>query len=194
LCAYHTELAKANADEIIDLGTGATYKAPTTVPLLQTFETGATRNLDDNKFDYEAFLSPAVLHAYAKYMHAHRFQKDGSVRTGDNWQKGIPPEKYIKSLIRHTVDLWRMERGDPAFNPDTQEPFTKEELCCAIVFNVMGFLHTLLQQPSYDAPTRRCEAMSFAQHFKCMRPLNHAGFHETYNTFAPVNHQLIATW
>ena len=50
------------------------------------FGTGATRDSDANKLDFEGFLSPPALEAYAEYMHRHRFQADGVVRASDNWQ------------------------------------------------------------------------------------------------------------
>lgn len=107
---------------------------------VERFTSGATRNDDSTKFDYEGFLNPEALHVFAAYMHLHRFQRDGSVRDSDNWQKGIPLRRYVKSLVRHVVDLWRMERGYGVTNPDTGEPHTKQELACAIVFNAMGYL------------------------------------------------------
>lgn len=111
---------------------------------VQSFESGATRNSDTNKFDYEGFLNPEVLFTFGSYMHEHRTQRDGSIRDADNWQKGIPFHKYVKSLVRHTIDLWRMHRGYTVINPDTGKPHTKQELCCAIIFNAMGCLKELL--------------------------------------------------
>lgn len=122
-------------------------------PPIRTFESGATRNLDTSKFDYEAFINPAALAAYAEFMHGHRRQADGSLRDGDNWQKGITFTAYMKSLVRHTVDLWRMHRGYPVTNPDTGEPHTKQELCCAIVFNAMGYLKELVDTADINKGT-----------------------------------------
>ena len=42
---------------------------------MRKFETGATRNLDDGKFDFDGFLSPLTLKRFAEYMHKHRKQK-----------------------------------------------------------------------------------------------------------------------
>jgi len=112
---------------------------------LREFETGATRNLDDNKLDYEGFLSPAVLERFARYMHSHRKQADGTLRSGDNWQKGIPREAYVKSLIRHTMDFWRTARGGWVKDPDTGMKSTAQDLACAIMFNIMGWLHEELK-------------------------------------------------
>lgn len=54
--------------------------------IVREFDTGANRDLDEDKYDYEGFLNPKVLEAYAKYMHKHRYLKDGSIRDSDNWQ------------------------------------------------------------------------------------------------------------
>ncbi len=110
---------------------------------VRSFGSGATRNTDTHKFDYEGFLNPEALAVFGAYMHEHRRQRDGSLRDSDNWQKGIPFRTYMKSLVRHVVDLWRMERGYAVTNPDTGQPHTKQELCCAIVFNAMGYLKEL---------------------------------------------------
>jgi len=107
---------------------------------MRKFESGATRDSDEGKLDYEGFISPMVLRRYALYMHRHRKQADGEVRDSDNWQKGIPKEQYMKSLIRHTVDLWweyRMGWGEEVSQ-------RIDELCCAVMFNVMGYLHERL--------------------------------------------------
>lgn len=109
---------------------------------MQKFEGGATRNAAHNplKYDYEGFLNPEALHAFGEYMQEHRIQRDGTLRDSDNWQKGIPLRVYVKSLVRHVIDLWRMERGYQVVNPDTGQPHTKRELACAIVFNALGYL------------------------------------------------------
>src|ERR1022692_3756819 len=78
---------------------------------VRQFSTGATRDAEGDKFDYEAFLSPLVLQRYAAYMHKHRKQSDGKLRDGDNWAKGIPKDAYIKSAWRHFMDWWLQHRG-----------------------------------------------------------------------------------
>lgn len=120
---------------------------------IRQFESGATRNLDQSKPDMEGFTNPEVLYKFGEYMHAHRFQKDGSVRASDNWQKGIPLDVYIKSLDRHVLDLKRVHRGYVATNPDMGDaPFTIEELCCAIMFNVMGYLKETIDPAPINLP------------------------------------------
>jgi hypothetical protein len=113
---------------------------------MRTFETGATRNVDTSKHDYEGFVSPLVLEGYGRYMHAHRVQADGSLRASDNWQKGIPIAAYRSSLIRHVFTAWSIWRGwpVPAEQVGTEKivPTLKDTLY-AILFNVMGYLHEI---------------------------------------------------
>lgn len=106
---------------------------------VRTFETGATRDTDEGKLDYEGFLAPAVLERYAQYMHKHRRQSDGSLRASDNWQKGMPQTQYLKSLIRHVLEFWKWNRGKYPSLPDGQE------IACAIMFNIMGWLYENLR-------------------------------------------------
>lgn len=121
--------------------------------MTQTFASGATRNRDEHKYDFEGFLSPAVLERYGQYMHAHRQFADGSLRDSDNWQRGIPQAKYVKSLVRHTFDLWRLWRGSDVIDKDTGEKCDLETLCCAVMFNVMGLLHEILKDKSSHEAT-----------------------------------------
>lgn len=111
---------------------------------VRKFETGATRDVDTNKYDYEAFLSPLVLERYAAYMHKNRFQKDGTMRDGDNWQKGIPTTAYMKSGWRHFFAWWRSHRITLGINVPNDAFWDRmEEELCALLFNVMGYLHEL---------------------------------------------------
>jgi len=113
---------------------------------IRKFDSGATRNLDNNKLDYEGFLNPLVLEEFAKYMNLHRKQKDGTIRDSDNWQKGIPKEVYMKSMWRHFLDFWKMHRRYKAINPDNNLPFTKKELLSALMFNIQGYLYELIKE------------------------------------------------
>jgi hypothetical protein len=113
-------------------------------PKIRTFETGATRDTDEGKLDYEGFLSPRVLQRYARYMHEHRKQSDGSLRASDNWQKGIPPDQYMKSMFRHFMEVWWLHRKLPP-----TVGVTLEQALCALMFNVMGYLHEHLKEVGY---------------------------------------------
>ena len=105
---------------------------------MRTFDTGATRDTDQGKLDYEGFLSPLVLRRFAEYMHKHRLQADGALRASDNWQKGIPMDAYMKSGWRHFMEWWTLHR-----NPNTVGDM--EEALAALLFNVQGYLHELLK-------------------------------------------------
>lgn len=112
-------------------------------PAIRRFETGATRDTDEGKLDYEGFLSPLVIKAFAEYMHEKRKMPDGSLRSGDNWQKGIPLEAYMKSMWRHFFSVWEIYRAGSI-------SFAEEELL-ALLFNVQGMAHEILKGKLHDA-------------------------------------------
>lgn len=120
--------------------------APPEQPAIRTFGTGATRNLDHNKIDYEGFLSPWALHAFGEYMHGKRVQADGNLRDSDNWQRGIPLDSYLKSMLRHLMDVWLIHRGGEPIQPETGKPVELVEALCALMFNVQGYLHETLKE------------------------------------------------
>lgn len=105
---------------------------------MRRFKTGATRDTDLNKPDYEGFLSPIVLERFGEYMNQHRKQADGSLRNSDNWQAGIPKEAYIKSCWRHFMDWWKWHRGFTGKE-------SLEDSLCAVIFNANGYLFELLK-------------------------------------------------
>lgn len=109
---------------------------------IRKFKSGATRDIDFNKPDYEGFLSSIVIKRYGEYMNKHRIQPNEKLRDSDNWQKGIPKDAYIKSLFRHFMDLWLEHRGFKS-----REGI--EEALCAIMFNSMGYLHEILKEKKY---------------------------------------------
>lgn len=113
---------------------------------MRQFETGATRNTDTEKLDYEGFLSPQVLRSYAEYMHTHRKQADGTLRSADNWQNGIPLDVYMSSAWRHFMDLWSLHRGQPATSPEDGHEIDKLEAINACLFNLMGMAHEILKE------------------------------------------------
>ena len=115
---------------------------------IRTFKTGATRDTDQNKADYEGFLSPLVIKRYGEYMNKHRVQPDGNLRDSDNWQKGIPKEEYIKSAFRHFMDWWLENRGFESRDG-------LEEALCALMFNTMGYLHEILKEREYSKKNRK---------------------------------------
>lgn len=100
---------------------------------MRQFSTGAIRDTDVNKPDYQGYLSPLALHHYGRYMLKHQKQADGVMRQSDNWKKGIPESAYVKSLIRHVVEFWLAH--------ETYDIAAEEEALDAILFNTMGILH-----------------------------------------------------
>lgn len=138
VCSYHQQKALDagyTMEEVMKDSTPPKQE----LPKIRKFETGATRDIDLNKYDYEGFISPLVLDRYAAYMHKHRIQPDGSLRDSDNWQKGIPKTAYMKSGFRHFMDWWRQHRGWPGQD-------TLEDSLCALMFNVQGYLDTILKE------------------------------------------------
>lgn len=108
---------------------------------LRTFGTGATRDTDTGKPDFDGFLSPLTLRRYGEYMHRHRVHPDGSVRDSDNWQRGIPLDAYMKSAFRHFLDAWSEHRG-------VKTEAGLEESLCALIFNASGYLHEVIKAQS----------------------------------------------
>lgn len=111
---------------------------------MRQWETGANRDDDTDKMDYEGFLSPVVLERFAQYMHAHRHLEDGSVRSAGNWQRGIPLEAYRSSLIRHVMQAWKLWRGFPV--AEKGKPVDLEDALCAILFNTQGMLLEVMKE------------------------------------------------
>lgn len=108
---------------------------------IREFETGATRDTDLNKPDYEGFLSPLVLKRFGEYMNKHRKQSDGKLRDSDNWQKGFGDKHFnvcMKSLTRHFMDLWLFHRGYRGRE-------TIDDALAGILFNAMAYWFKLLE-------------------------------------------------
>jgi hypothetical protein len=128
------------------------WDEPKEVPVLRTFDSGATRDTEEGKPDYCGFLSPDAIVAYGEYMHKHRYQSDGTLRAADNWKKGIPRDEYLKSMFRHFITLWQqheiekaggiLENGSMDYNEDED---MIEEALCALLFNVQGYLDAYLK-------------------------------------------------
>ena len=124
------------------------------VGTVRTFTTGATRDVEDGKLDFEGFLSPTAMKRLAEYMHKHRFQTDGKVRDSDNWQHGIPQTVYMKSAWRHFFAWWTLHRGGTVTDERDGHIVTIDEAICGLLFNAQGYLHEQLkiggQLPSHE--------------------------------------------
>ena len=105
---------------------------------MKTFKTGAIRDDDEGKLDYEGSFCPLVLRSYAEFMLRNSTMKDGKKRTCGNWKKGVPLLHYIQSKWRHfmtTLTLFVIG-------------YTKKamlESLNAELFNTMGMMHELLK-------------------------------------------------
>lgn len=117
---------------------------------MRVFDTGATRDSNDDKLEYEGFESALVTKRYAEYMHAHRKQADGNLRAPDNWQKGIPKAAYVQSLVRHIQDVKLHWDGaaDEAVDGDL------ESVLCAVLFNTKGLLFELIKERRATSPPK----------------------------------------
>ncbi|WP_334381391.1 MULTISPECIES: hypothetical protein [unclassified Bradyrhizobium] len=102
------------------------------------FNSGAFRDADIDKIDFEGHLSPLAEEVAARYMHEHRILPDGSWRASNNWKKGISLDSYIKSLARHFQDLRRLHCGMPSRDGD--DIFAAVG---AIQFNINGYAHEI---------------------------------------------------
>jgi hypothetical protein len=84
---------------------------------------------------------------YSEYMNRKRQTSEG-VRASDNWQKGIPKEVLMQSLLRHVMDLWLHHRDGGAEAVEDES-----ESLCAMFFNVQALMLDYLRQSS-DGPSR----------------------------------------
>lgn len=115
---------------------------------IRKFSSGATRDTEKGKLDYEGFLSPIVLQAYAEYLNKHRILPNGDVRESDNWQGLFGPDHEkvcIKSLLRHVMDLWALHRGYHPRYERGQYP-TLDDALGGLIFNAMAYWFKLLKE------------------------------------------------
>ena len=83
-------------------------------------------------------MSILVLEKYAQYLHKHKIQSNGEIRSSDNWKKGIPLSAYAKSMWRHFLDVMK---GHEGYLPSEK----LQDALCAVIFNAMGYLHEILK-------------------------------------------------
>lgn len=113
---------------------------------MREFEGGATRNVEVDP-DYHGFFSPLAMHAYGEYMHAHRLQADGTMRDSDNWQRGMPTDVCVRSLVRHTHDVELMADGyHDLAREDPRDPNPWRAHLSAIIFNAQVLLHQSMEE------------------------------------------------
>lgn len=120
---------------------------------VREFNTGATRDTDTGKNDYEGYFSPLVFQEFGNYMTKHRIQPDGKLRDSDNWQKGFGENHSavcMKSLWRHFLDFWAIHRGYKRYDSKDNHEITILEAGSAILFNIMAYLHKILEKTNKD--------------------------------------------
>jgi hypothetical protein len=103
------------------------------------FETGASRDDETGKLDYDGSFSPEVLRAFAIYMDFHRHLPDGTTRATDDWKRGIPIDVYMKSGSRHFMDWWLAHH-----EYETSDGRLWSLL--GLLFNVQGYIHEYIKQ------------------------------------------------
>lgn len=131
---------------------------------MREYPSGATRSNAEDKLCYHGYFSPIVARRFSQYMKQHETQEDGKRREPGNWKKGMDPKRYEESAIRHFFDWWRALESpgqlivEPRVLPDGErdwETHTAEDLACAILFNVQGWLYERLTgayEECRDAP------------------------------------------
>lgn len=112
---------------------------------MKTYESGATRDGAAGKPDYRGYLAPEVIRRFGEYMLKHQVQADGQTRASNNWQKGMPLDDYMSSMLRHLVDVWSAHEAGQV----------NEEALCALMFNVNGYLfETIMGEKPAGGPSR----------------------------------------
>lgn len=110
---------------------------------MRNFKSGANRNSDEGKLDYEGFNNPLVDWSFAKYMHHHRFLDDRTLRDSDNWQKGFGYKTSLKSLLRHVQDVRLIYNGIKVI--ENNKEITLEEALNGCKFNINSMLLDILK-------------------------------------------------
>jgi hypothetical protein len=113
----------------------AATMAKTEKKLFRTAGSGATRDLNDEKYVYDKFQHPRVVKEFAAYMHSKRSMPDGSKRDGDNWWQGFPRAWLLESMHRHYMDVWFHVVGYPS---QAEEPLMTA--LCGLFFNVQALM------------------------------------------------------
>ena len=106
---------------------------------MRTFKSGAIRDTEEGKYNYEKALSPLVIERFGQYMYKCGKMADGTFRPEDNWQKEFPLNSFIESGWRHFLDWWKEHRGHKSKDGI-------EIALCALIFNSMGYLHEILKK------------------------------------------------
>jgi len=109
------------------------------------FESGAIRDNNTDKLDYDEATHPLVEMSFGEFMHGHTYLRDGTRRPADNWQKGIPRKEYMKSMKRHMMDAWALHHDIVVKDRTDGHLVTLEEALNAMKFNINGYILELLK-------------------------------------------------
>jgi hypothetical protein len=132
----------------------------------KTYDSGAIRSDDGDKIDPEASLSPLAVLMYCEYMKKHTLLPDGSKRLFDNWQQGFPKDRLIKSLLRHSLDLWLYQRDFAGAAVESED-----DALSAIFFNVQTLMHQRMKEKLSKADTRTYRTMWRLYCYHCLMPM-----------------------
>lgn len=97
---------------------------------VRQFSTGAIRDKNNNKENFIESFSWLALKCVAKYMGIKALKYGPG-----NWIKGIPPQEYLQSALRHFEKLiseWEYGISEEHDNH-----------AAAIFFNIQGFIHEM---------------------------------------------------
>jgi hypothetical protein len=86
------------------------------------------------------------------------------MRDSDNWQSGFGPGVCMKSLLRHTWDVWIIHRGGVVI--EDGKPVSKKNALCAAAFNIFSQLHDM-EKPRAETPLKdetRSPSLEFVEH------------------------------
>lgn len=133
MCAASHDLHGIMRPELTDMRTA-----------IRTFDTGATRSPAEGKPEYAGYMTPEVVQAFGAYMLKHQTQSDGNKRDSRNWQKGIPLESYMQSIMRHFVEVWAKyeDYRRHGYTMATEETI---DSLMALKFNVDGMAFEVLR-------------------------------------------------
>ena len=112
--------------------------------VLRMSESGAIRNSDVGKINYQGALSPLILEAYGKYIEKHSLLPDGTRRNNKNWQNlfGTPEEHRqvcIESAWRHFIDLLMDHDGY-----ESRDGI--DEALGGLMFNIQAYWFSILKE------------------------------------------------
>lgn len=146
---------------------------------MRKFISGAIRNEDSSRINYEKGLSPIVLRCYGEFMRRHNKCSDGSYRDEGNWKKGFTKQSYMESKFRHFMETWLLHDGflDEDIKDELREELKHEptaieiedryfekllESLCAEFFNTMGYMHVVLLEQA-KAKLKRKKSSKIAE-------------------------------